>query len=169
MLLRNDKSYNGISDPLQSLPATACTKQYSGNPSPLARLPRELRDQIYKYALGADMMRILSFGETKITMLPTYAPGRVYCLLEDGLPIWMLSSKMMLSEALEVFHRMQCFEHIGLPPYAQWKLSPTRTDPLVLNQNIRHVKLNELLASRIQRYVSKVSRFMESSGIGRTL
>lgn len=79
MLLRNDKSYNGISDPLQSLTTTACTNQYSGNPSPLARLPRELRDQIYEYALGADMMRILSFGETKIIMLPIYAPGRVYC------------------------------------------------------------------------------------------
>ncbi|KAI4932454.1 hypothetical protein J4E85_002852 [Alternaria conjuncta] len=145
MLLRNDKSYNGIFDPLQSLTTTACTSQYSGNPSPLARLPRELRDQIYEYALGADMMRILSFGETKIIMLPIYAPGRVYCDQEDGLPMWMLSSKTILSEALEVFHRTQCFEHIDLAPYAQWKLSPTRRNPLVLNQNIRHVKLNEPL------------------------
>ena len=57
----------------------------------------------------------------------------------------MLSNKIMLSEALEVFHRMQCFEHIYLPSYALGKLSPNRTNPLVFNQNIRHVKLRESL------------------------
>jgi len=70
MLLRNDKSYNDISDPLRSLTTAAWTNRCSANPSPLTRLPRELRDQIYEYALGADMMRVLSFGETKIIMLP---------------------------------------------------------------------------------------------------
>ncbi|KAF2833760.1 hypothetical protein CC86DRAFT_400364 [Ophiobolus disseminans] len=79
--------------------------------SPFFRLPRELRDEIYKYALGSEPS-IMTHGQS-VVLVTRGTPDREDAATRTrSLPSWLQNSKTICSEALGVFGYTQTFAAI---------------------------------------------------------
>jgi len=92
----------------------------------LTRLPRELQDGIYEHAFGPTCYTF-SYGPEEILTVPDYPIET-----SIGLPEWLLSSKQMCLEALEVFGQTRIFGFYKTYPRTL-RADASMLNPLVLN------------------------------------
>lgn len=131
---------------LQPLPPlffeTSPPSPTSTSSSPLFHLPRELRDQIYdalfthiRYRCmhGSLQLDIFYGSQESYDCLGLYRPGSQI----DKLPVWLLTCKRILSEALTQFYReAQCLDYSG-----NWRYKKPSSFELVTISRIKRLDL----------------------------
>jgi hypothetical protein len=106
------------------------------------RLPRELRDVVYEHVWDHEDAWVFRCQRVNIVVSrrPYSFPHR------QGLPSWMLASKVILEEAVKTLHRMYTFSVTNderlqycTRGNIDWRAAPK--SPVLINKNIKSLKL----------------------------
>ncbi|KAH7084895.1 hypothetical protein BKA63DRAFT_484911 [Paraphoma chrysanthemicola] len=96
-------------------------------------LAREIRDDIYEYAFGRE---IISFNYHSLN-IGASTKNSSDAIAYPGLPRWLLTCRAICSEALETFFRTRYFS----PRYRREKRSTTPNSLLLHKDSIRNIKV----------------------------
>ena len=130
-----------VSSKVSRPPLSKITSQHG---SALLSLPREIRDQIYTKALEESPP---TFRVDKLMVIATHNPevsieaSKPVC---RGLPLWMLSSRQVLYEVLDLIARTFTFQPLGRITGPERELAGALNPLIFTNDGVRNIKLQYL-------------------------
>jgi hypothetical protein len=155
MSLRNNKRYYAVDHrsrkrQRRDSPSDTTTAQHAfahNTKSHFFHLPREIRDQIYKYVLNLEDDFL--FRYRGVAILGKRSHSDLWFLPRTyGLPLWLLTSQKILHEGIKTLHRAREFLGINnflveLDTDGSALHKPPSSKPLLFNDQIRKVGFHQ--------------------------